>query len=213
MTKLAKSVLRAASVLSVLLAVACQAKASTIYDNGPIAGIDAYTINNGYSVSDSFTVSSLTTLTSAQVGLWMVPGAAPSGLVWEVGTYPFAANIGNGVASLSDTSLGTNMFGYTEYESVFSIPSTPLSPGSYYFTLTDATSSESGAPVYWDRNLGPSTATQDYLGSYDGNSGSESFQLYSNPTPEPTPITLLASGFFAAGGFGLCRRRRATTAN
>jgi len=27
-------------------------------------------------------------------------------------------------------------------------------------------------------------------------------------TPEPTTITLLASGFFAAGGFGLYRRRR-----
>jgi hypothetical protein len=30
----------------------------------------------------------------------------------------------------------------------------------------------------------------------------------SQPTPEPGPLTLLASGFLAFGGFGLVRRRR-----
>jgi hypothetical protein len=34
----------------------------------------------------------------------------------------------------------------------------------------------------------------------------------SQPTPEPATMTLLASGLFAAGGVGLYRRRRATTA-
>jgi hypothetical protein len=33
------------------------------------------------------------------------------------------------------------------------------------------------------------------------------------PTPEPASMTLVASGFFAAGGFGLVRRRRAATAS
>jgi hypothetical protein len=37
------------------------------------------------------------------------------------------------------------------------------------------------------------------------------FELGERPlaTPEPATITLLASGFFAIGGFGLVRRRRA----
>jgi len=59
---------------SILLAI--PAVADTVYDNGPINGsIDAWTINFGFEISDSFTLSGAsTTLTGLSFGAWLFPG-------------------------------------------------------------------------------------------------------------------------------------------
>ena len=46
-----------------------------MYENGPINGTtDAWTINFGYVVSDSFTLTSDATITSLEFGVWLYPG-------------------------------------------------------------------------------------------------------------------------------------------
>lgn len=47
----------------------------TLYDNGPLNGAtDAWAINFGYVVSDTFTVSSNASMTGFSFGVWEFPG-------------------------------------------------------------------------------------------------------------------------------------------
>jgi hypothetical protein len=199
----------AISAVSLILSV--QAKASLVYDNGPIgasdysaAFIDSVSAGGPYAVSDSFTVSSATSLSSAQAGLWVDAGATPVSLDWSVGTTPFASDISSGTASLNDTFVRNN--GFDIYESAFAVNGT-LGIGTYYFTLQNGVASDSGS-VSWDNNNGPSTAYQ----SSSAGSGqladgtSESFQLYGVAVPEPTTTTIFAG--FAALGMLLATSRR-----
>ena len=68
--------LRIASLTIVLLAlVAMPAFAQTIYDNGPTNGTtDGWTINFGFAVSDSFTLSNAATVTGLDFAAWVEPG-------------------------------------------------------------------------------------------------------------------------------------------
>ena len=67
--KLNLSLLAAIGSLAGIALVGNQAKASLVYDNGAINGtIDAFTLNFGYIITNSFTVSSNTTLSGAQFG-------------------------------------------------------------------------------------------------------------------------------------------------
>ena len=52
------------------------AAAQTVYSNGPINGnTDAWTINFGFIVSDTFNVTNNnTTITSASFGMWLLLG-------------------------------------------------------------------------------------------------------------------------------------------
>ncbi len=62
------------AVLGLALMVA-PAWAQVLYENGPINGTtDAWTINFGYVVSDSFTLTSDATITSLEFGMWLLPG-------------------------------------------------------------------------------------------------------------------------------------------
>src|ERR1700685_2446502 len=48
---------------------------SDLYNNGPINGdIDAYTINNGYVVTDTFTLTSSSAVNGMVFGAWVYPG-------------------------------------------------------------------------------------------------------------------------------------------
>ena len=63
--------------LSCLLAAALPAAAQqTLYENGPINGeVDAWTINEGFDISDSFTISSGTsTVSGLSLGVWLTAG-------------------------------------------------------------------------------------------------------------------------------------------
>jgi hypothetical protein len=170
-----------------------QAEASgLVYDNGaPVGTNNAYYIHvdSGFMVSDAFTLSSSTTLDSAQAGLWVDTGATPITVDWSVGTVPFASDISSGTASLINTFLFYNIdYDFDVYESAFAI-SGSLGAGTYYFTLQNATTSDSGN-VAWDISNGPSAAFH----NTDGNISSESFQLYGEVVPEPTTVSLLALG-------------------
>jgi hypothetical protein len=191
--------------------------ASTVYDNGPVNGSEsAWTINYGFAVSDSFTLSSSTTLTGAQIGLWTLPGDNPTSVEWSIGSSPNTNNDGSGVGSLTNNSLFTNGWGYNIFESTFTL-SDSLTAGTYWFTLQDA-SNTTGDPIYWDINQGPSAAWESMVGNLDasscaswvGYSGScsSSFQLYGSQSGTPEPASLMLIGTGLVGLATRIRRRR-----
>src|ERR1017187_656925 len=68
--------MRIASLVVLCLALAViPASAQTLYSNGPINGTtDAWTINFGYIVSDSFALGTASTVTGFDFGVWEFPG-------------------------------------------------------------------------------------------------------------------------------------------
>jgi hypothetical protein len=179
------------------LLLAGEVKADLVYDNGLINGtINAISISSGYSESDSFIVSSATTLTEVQAGLWG-GGGTPAELDWSIGTSPF----GSDVSSATDAALISTPAGFSGitplFESTFSVTGT-VAPGEYWLTLMNAIP----VSVGWDVTNGPSTAYE--ISTDNRLPGSQSFQVYG--TPEPSTLVLAALG--AAGLFLAARRRR-----
>ena len=63
-------------IVCCVLMVALPAAADIVYENGPINGeTDAWTINFGYVISDSITISTGNTkITGLSIGVWLTPG-------------------------------------------------------------------------------------------------------------------------------------------
>ncbi len=200
--KLSLSVLAAAGTLALTLLGGTAVQAQ-VYDNGPINGtINAWTINYGYSISDSFTLSAPTMLTSAQIGMWMFPGDRPTSVDWSIGTSAFGSDLSSGMSSMTNGSATNNGFGYDVFESNFAINGT-LAAGSYWFTLQNL-ADPSGNPGYWDENDGSSAA----VSSANGVIGSHSFQLYGNAANTPEPGAFALMGGLGITGAAFLRRKR-----
>jgi hypothetical protein len=181
------------------------AGAQTLYSNGPVNGtVDAWTINYGYSVANSFTLSGASTLTGADFGVWTFSGDTAETVDWSITTSPLGGTtLFSGTANLAQTFLFTNGFGYNVDLESFALGNLGLGAGTYYFELQNATVN-TGDPLYWDENDGPSLAYE----SANGQIGSESFDIYGTATavPEPTSLAALLIGLTAVG---YVRRRRA----
>ena len=209
-------------LLASCLAFAGQAHADTLYKNGPVNGIcdiegctvDAWTINFGFSVTNSFTITSPSTIQGFNFAVWLYPGDTLTSVDWAVGTCTFCSDIGNGTASgasLSSSFMFTNTYGYD----IWDVSATGLNlhvsggpPQAYWLTLQNA-AVPSGDPVYWDENGGPSTAWTECIHDGQGCIPSESFNIVGTPdtgtTPEPSSIILFGSGIL--GLAGILRRR------
>src|SRR5664279_2768303 len=171
------------TILCLLLAVA--PAMADIYSNGPYNGTtDAWTINFGFSVSDSFTLSG-GTVSSFHFVYW---DASASDLLTtadlQLGTTSFGGSATT--VAFSSTFLGTNQFGYNLYQADASGLTIPWAGGAGYATLGNACSTSGCSvsnPIYWDENSGPSTAYENTLGSIP----SEAFTIGSGPTSTPEP--------------------------
>jgi len=108
--------------------------------------------------------------------------------------------------------LTSGAFKSDVYDSAFAVNAS-LAAGTYYFTLQNATASDSGA-VYWDINNGPSTAFLPIIGNANGQvfpgTNSNSFQLFgqTTPVPEPGSLVFLSIGLTSVGGLAWMKKRR-----
>ncbi len=210
------SLLILVAVGSLLFALPVSAD-TLLYDNGPITGMNNYMnvwgIWGPNSVTDSFTLATASTLTTAQVGLWTYSNTGvPVGLDWAITTSPFGGTtVASGAATPANAFWGY-AGGNSVFESSFSLGGASLPAGTYWLQLSAGTSSD-GSGVGWDINNGPSQAWIDYSGAiYPGSagpcggciSGSDSFQIYGpapSTVPEPGTLALTASALLGAVGF------------
>ena len=198
------------TVCCLLLAVA-PAMADTLYNNGTFNGnADAWAINFGFAVSDSFNVGSDPHVKSLNFVYWDGSAASPSSdlltsVDMALGSTSFGGTY-NTYGVTNNTFLATNSFGFSLYQanflSAFDIPWV----GAGYLTLQNACTTSGcsvNTEIFWDENGGPSTAYENTLGSIP----SEAFTLGGtrDTTPEPSSIMLFGSGLL--GVFGVLRRK------
>jgi hypothetical protein len=204
------------SLLTILCLMLVVAPAmADVYNNGPYNGTnDAWTINFGFTVSDSFTLgSSGGAVDSFHFVYW---DASSSDVLTtadlQLGTTSFGGSATT--VAFSNTFLGTNQYGYFLYQADATGLSIPWAGGAGFATLGNACTTSGCSisnPIYWDENSGPSTAYENTIGSIP----SEAFTLTRAcsagspdclpPVPEPSSILLFSSGVF--GLVGILRRK------
>jgi hypothetical protein len=208
--------------LSLILAVV-PAAAQGVYNNGPINGnTDAWTINFGFIIADSFTISTgNTTLTGLSFGAWLFPGdILESAEVWVTSEPLGGTSYFDQVVSFTQSGCAINQFGYNVCTESGTYSGPNLGNGTYWLNLENAIVNN-GDPVYWDENSGVGCTSPGCPSQAQGNNciagshgdysciPSESFTLYGDTggatVPEPGSIALFASGFLCV--VGVLRRR------
>src|SRR5271165_557265 len=194
--------MRIASLIILCLALAAVPAFAQSYDNGPINGTtDAWTINSGYVVSDTFSLPVDTTdVASIQFGVWEFPGDVMQTVDFTISSTENGTGVG-GTRNVTDTFISTNQFGYDIDRISFNTGGVPLNAGTYWLNLMNAVV-PSGDPVYWDENSGKAAASESAVGTIP----SEAFTLnYTTGYPFPEPSIVLLFGILGFGG--LLRRK------
>jgi len=212
--------MRIATLLTLcVVLVTVPAAAQQLYSNGPINGnTDAWTVNFGFIVSDTFTLNNGRdiTVTGASFGMWLFPGDTLTSA--EI-TITSAENGGtiyyDQVDSFTQSGCVANQFGFNVCTETTTFSGPSLNQGTYWINLQNA-SVPNGDPVYWDENSGPSMASENSVGSIP----SEAFTVYGDcegctsttsttsttgTVPEPSSIMLFGSGIL--GVASILRRR------
>ena len=202
---------------------------SQFYENGPINGTtDAWTINFGFVVSDTFFTNNYNTVTGFSIGAWEFPGDTTLTIDYSItdgenSPCPSDECLSSGTASVTDTFVSSNQFGFNIDTLTASGLSVQVPEGvTLWLNLQNAVVN-SGDPVYWDENSGagcnspecPSSASENTVGT----TPSEAFTLYGNQsetcgggnspcgptTPEPSSILLFGSGILGLAGVLRCK--------
>jgi len=211
---------RIASLMLFCLAFVPLSSAQVLYDDGPINGTtNAYTINFGYLVSDTITLAHNATVGGLDLGVWEFVGDQVLKLDWSITSEQNGGTIyGMATASVTDTFISVNQFGYDIDELSATISGPNLNAGTYWLNLQNAVSKQ-GNPVFWDENSGVGCKGDDGMGGgcpsqacdntclNGSNTPPESFDILgtSGQTPEPSSFVLFGSGFL--GMAGVLRRK------
>jgi hypothetical protein len=204
------TVLAACLTLSPLFALA-----GTVYENGPINGqVDAWTINFGFEIDDSFFVATPNAQVSGiSFGAWLTPGDVLQTVEVSITSQPgYGTTFFDGIVNFMQSGCFLNNYSFDVCTETGSFGPVSLAGGTYYLNLFNAVSAD-GDPVYWDENSAvgchsegcPSTAFPDFFETIP----SEAFTVLgdsgSGTVPEPASLGLFASGVVGAGM--LCRRK------
>ncbi len=158
------------------------------YENGPVNGtVDAWAINFGYIVSDSFTVGS-GTVTGFDIWVWEFPGDVVqppwTGLLPATRTAERSMAPAPPVADVTDPFISTNQYGY-DIDKLSVSGLNVSASGTVWLNLQNATVPD-GDPMYWDENSGigchsqgcPSQAYESAVGTIP----SEAFDVVRRPS-------------------------------
>ena len=218
--------MRIAWLALLCLAVMLPASAQVLYDDGPINGTtDAWTINFGYIVGDTFQLSANSTVGGFNFGAWEFPGDILTSVDWSITSeFDGGTLYGSGTASgknLTDQFISTNQYGYDIDQITVTGLKVNLASGTTYWLDLQNAMVPSGDPVFWDENSGvgckgdngmgggcPSQA--DWTGCISAGAlcPPESFDINGTgggTTPEPGSIVLFGSGIL--GLAGIVRRK------
>jgi hypothetical protein len=194
--------------LVVLFSAVITVPAFAQYSNGPINGTtDAWTINFGFVVSDTFTTSGGVTA-GLSFGAWLFPGDVLESAEVQITSAEFGGTTyTDQVVNFSQSGCSGNQYGFNVCTETSSFGPVNLAAGTYWINLDNAVVNN-GDPVYWDENSGPSSASENSVGTIP----SEAFTLgCCGPppsVPEPSSIVMFGSG--ALGLAAWLRRRRAS---
>ena len=173
-----------------------------LYDNGPTNGtVDGWTINFGFAVSDSFNLTSNSTVNGLNIAAWLFPGD-----VMESAEVSLTSNELGGTTyfdqqvNFTQSGCVGNQYGFNVCNEAGTFSGVALNAGAYWLNLSNAVVN-TGDPVYWDESDGPSEASNNSVGTL----ASESFTILGSSgsgtgtTPEPGSLLLFGSGAFAVG--------------
>jgi hypothetical protein len=198
MMKFSNWAIRAVTVLCVLLALACRAKADQITTFNIVNG----QLADGASVTGWVQIDTTTGVAPA----FNVSIGSPDNQVFS------NASVFQFYTAPANTPLNTNPFTTDIVMEKNTVE--PLLPVLVLVIPTTSLVGYGGGPLVLGGQMGPTFSGYEY--GYNGppdftpevpfTSGSLT------ATPEPATATMLASGLFAVSGFGLMRRRRRSTA-
>ena len=200
--------LRIASLsLLALCLVALPALADTVYDNGPINGTtDAWTINFGFVVSDSFSISGGgATVNGLAFGAWLFPGDVLQSAEVSITDAEFGGTtFFDGVVNFTQSGCVGNQYGFNVCTETGSFSDVNLAAGTYWLNLQNA-SVNTGDPIYWDENSGPSQASENSVGTIPSEAftltgGTSTTTTTGGTVPEPSSIMLFGSGILGLAG-------------
>lgn len=186
-----------------------------VYDNGPTDGQTyAWTINFGFIVSDSFTYTNnygcewQCGVNGLSFAAWLFPGDVLESVEVSITSSEFGGTTYfDQVVPLTQSNCTSTQYGGDPYDLCLETGSfnlVHLNSGNYWLNLQNAVVN-TGDPVYWDQNAGPSSASE----SSNGTIPSESFTIlgattsncyYCGTMPEPNSLLLVGSGVLAMLG-------------
>lgn len=206
------------TVFALLLALmlALPAAAQTLYENGPINGeTDAWTINFGFVLGDSFTVPGATsTVNGLTIGVWLYPGDVLESAEVSITDQPVfgGTTYFDQTVNFTQSNCFLNSFAFNVCTETAAFDGPTLNGGTYWLNLSNAVVNN-GDPAYWDENSGVGCHSEGCPS--EGNNGfgtlpSEAFTILGTPngtgsTPEPGSLLLFGGGLVASVGF--VRRR------
>jgi len=196
------------SLLAICLA-AVPAVTQTAYSNGPINGTtDAWTLNFGFVVSDTFTTSG-GLVSGLTFGAWTFPGDVLENAEVQITSAEFGGTVyTDQIVSFTQSACSGNQYGFNVCTETGTLSAVNLAAGTYWLNIDNAVVND-GDPIYWDENSGPSSASENSVGTIP----SEAFTLlggtsttFPPPTPEPDIVMYFASGL--VGAVAILRRRK-----
>ena len=198
--------LRIASLsLLVLCLAAVPAMAQTVYSNGAINGTtDAWTINFGFVVSDTFTTSG-GSVNGIAFGAWAFTGDVLQSAEVQITSAEFGGTtFTDQVVNFTQSGCSGNQYGFNVCTETASLSPVNLAAGTYWLNLDNAVVN-SGDPIYWDENSGPSSASENSVGTIPSEAftvlgGTSTTSSTTQTVPEPSSIMLFGSGILGLAG-------------